>query len=74
MGLLIEEHKDIVSPTGLFDMKVGQKTFSACFLLNKDRLQELLPTTVPKWGNSQHGLKVRRATLASIEDEEEAED
>ncbi len=71
MGLLIEEHKDIVSPTGLFDMKVGQKTFSACFLLNKDGLQELLPTTVPKWGNSQHGLKVRRATLASVGEEDE---
>ena len=52
-------------------MKVGQKTFSACFLLNKDGLQELLPTTVPKWGNSQHGLKVRRATLASVGEEDE---
>ena len=74
MGLLIEEHKDIVSPTGLFDMKVGQKGFSACFLIDKEVLQALLPTTVPKWGNSQHGLKVRRATLASAGDEDVDDD
>jgi hypothetical protein len=67
MGLLIEEYKEIVSPTSLFDVKVGRQRFSACFLLDKNNLQDLLPTTVPKWGMSEYGLRIRGATKPTLE-------
>lgn len=71
MGLLMDSYKDISSPTGLFDVKVGVKHFSACFLLDKNNLLKLLPTTVPKWGMSQFGIRIRCATSATPLDHEE---
>lgn len=44
-------------------------------LLNKDRISELLPTTVPKWGTTKYGnVKVLRPTLDKNEDDNETPD
>jgi hypothetical protein len=68
MGLLMEEFKEISSPTGLFDVKVGQKRFSACFLLNKAVLQNMMPSMVHKWGMTNYGLRVRGATHVGLDE------
>lgn len=71
MGLLMEEFKEISSPTGLFDVKVGQKRFSACFLLNKAVLQNMMPSMVHKWGMTNYGLRVRGATHVGLDDSDD---
>lgn len=64
LGLLMSKIKDLDSPTGMFDVKVGVKPWKACVLLEKDRISELLPTTVPKWGNTKYGMiRVLRPSL-----------
>lgn len=70
MALLLHEHKEIVSERGLFDVKIGVKNFSACVLLSKNRLEELLPTTVIKWGMSRFAMRIRQASQDITETEE----
>lgn len=70
MGLLMEEYKDMKTTTGLFDVKVGMMRFSACFLLDKMSLVKLIPTTVPKWGMSEYGLRVRKPTSSNPAEDE----
>lgn len=70
MGLLLHKHKEIESEIGLFDVKSGVKDFSACVLLSKARLEELLPATVIKWGMARYALRIRRATQDKTADEE----
>ncbi|MBM5458963.1 HD domain-containing protein [Pseudomonas sp. P66] len=75
LGLLMSKVKDLESPTGMFDVKVGVKVWRACVLLDKDRISELLPTTVPKWGTTMYGMvKIQKPTLdkSHAEDEEPA--
>ncbi|MGP0171091.1 HD domain-containing protein [Pseudomonas sp. NCHU5208] len=69
-SLLITEHKDMVSSTGLFDVKISTKPWRSCVLLSKDRLEEIVPTAVPKWGNTSFTVRVVRATV----DKRQAED
>lgn len=73
LGLLMPRIKDMESPTGMFDVKVGVKPWKACVLLEKDRISELLPTTVPKWGTTKYGMiRVLRPTLDKNETDEES--
>lgn len=75
LGLLMWKVKDMESPTAMFDVRVGVKPWKACVLLNKDRISELLPTTVPKWGTTKYGnVKVLRPTLDKNEDDNETPD
>ena len=69
-NLLVNEYKDKTSATGLFDVKVSTKLWKSCVLLTKDRLEEIIPTTVPKWGNTTFTVRVLRATA----DKRQAED
>lgn len=75
LGLLMWKVKDMESPTAMFDVRVGVKPWKACVLLNKDRISELLPTTVPKWGTTKYGnVKVLRPTIDKNEDDDEQPD
>lgn len=65
MELLMRAHKDLVSESGLFDVKIGAKSFRACTLLSKQRLEELLPATVIKWGMSEYKIVVQRAAVSA---------
>ncbi|MDF9779210.1 hypothetical protein [Pseudomonas baetica] len=67
MDLLKTKHKDAESPTGRWDVKIGMKLFKACVLLDKDRISEMVPTTVPKWGMSAYDIKVQRPTLDKMQ-------
>lgn len=69
-GLLVNEYKDKISSTGLFDVKISTKLWKSCVLLSKERLQEIVPTTVPKWGNTTFTIRILRATA----DKRQAED
>lgn len=71
MDLLMREHKELVSETGLFDVKIGAYPFRACTLLSKQRLEELLPTTVIKWGMSEYKITVQRAAVSAKAHDEE---
>ncbi|MCT8162762.1 hypothetical protein IYR97_25625 (plasmid) [Pseudomonas fulva] len=71
-GLLMSKIKDLESPTGMFDVKVGVKPWRACVLLDKDRISELLPTTVPKWGTTKYGMiKILKPTLDKNDGDDE---
>ncbi|MNG12284.1 hypothetical protein D3C84_958850 [compost metagenome] len=73
MDLLMRQLKDLESESGLFDVKIGAYPFRACTLLNKQRLEELLPTTVIKWGMSEYKITVLRAAVsAKAVDEDQA--
>lgn len=75
LGLLMWKVKDMESPTGMFDVKVGVKPWKACVLLDKDRISELLPTTVPKWGTTKFGMiRVLRPTIDKNEADDETPD
>jgi hypothetical protein len=74
MDLLMRDHKELVSESGLFDVKIGAKSFRACILLNKQRLEELLPTTVIKWGMSEYKISVQRAAVSAKSSDEDSDD
>lgn len=69
MGLLMHQYKEMTSEKGLFDVRIGVQTFTACVLLNKAPLAEMLPTIVTKWGMTQYGIKIRKPTVDSHKDE-----
>jgi hypothetical protein len=69
MDLLMREHKDLVSESGLFDVKIGVSSFRACTLLNKQRLEDLLPATATKWGMSQYKIVVQKASVSAKSEE-----
>jgi hypothetical protein len=69
MGLLMREQKDLFSETGLFDVKIGVSSFRACTLLNKQRLEDMLPTTTIKWGMSQYKIVVQKASVSAKSDD-----
>lgn len=64
MGLLMIKVKELETPTGMYDVRVGIKDWKACVLLDKDRIAEMLPVTVPKWGATQHGaIRIKGPSL-----------
>ncbi|WGK63361.1 hypothetical protein QAO71_17620 (plasmid) [Halopseudomonas sp. SMJS2] len=69
MGLLMHQYKEMTSEKGLFDVRIGVQTFTACVLLNKEPLAEMLPTIVTKWGMTQYGIKIRKPTVDSHKDD-----
>lgn len=73
LGLLMEAVKDKQTSTGMFDCKVGVKLWRACVLLDKDRISELMPTIVPKWGATKHGqIRVIKGSTSKNDTDEEA--
>lgn len=72
LGLLLTKVKDMETVTGRFDVKVGIKDWKACVLLDKDQISEILPLTVPKWGNTAHGgIRVKGPAVDKNEPEKE---
>lgn len=69
MGLLMYQYKEMTSDKGLFDVRIGVQTFTACVLLDKTPLAEMLPTVVTKWGMTHYGLKIRKPTLDAEKDD-----
>lgn len=64
MRLLMTTVKAVETPTGMYDVRVGIKDWKACVLLDKDRIAEMLPVTVPKWGATQHGaIRIKGPSL-----------
>jgi hypothetical protein len=74
LGLLLLKNKGLESPTALWDVKIGMKQFKACLLLDKDRISEMVPTIVPKWGMAAYDIKVLRPTLDKMQNDAESED
>lgn len=74
LGLLMLKNKGVESPTALWDVKIGMKQFKACLLLDKDRISEMVPTIVPKWGMAAYDIKVLRPTLDKMQNDAESED
>lgn len=69
MGILMRDYKAMTSEKGLFDVRIGVQTFTACVLLDKAPLAEMLPTVVTKWGMTQYGIKMRKPTVDAAKDE-----
>ena len=69
MGLLMHQYKEMTSEKGLFDVRIGVQTFTACVLLSKAPLADMLPTIVTKWGMTQYGIKIRKPTVDSHKDD-----
>ena len=68
--LLLTVYKDKESKMGLFDVKVGLKTWKASVLLDKDQISELAPGAASKWGNTEFNIRVQRPTVDRSQDEE----
>jgi len=68
--LLLTVYKDKESKTGLFDVKVGLKTWKASVLLDKDQISELAPGAASKWGNTEFNIRVQRPTVDRSQDED----
>jgi hypothetical protein len=73
LGLLMVKNKGKESPTALWDVKIGMKQFKACVLLDKDRISEMVPTIVPKWGMTPYDIKVLKPTLDKMQNDAETE-
>lgn len=73
LQLLMPQHKGVVSPTGRWDVKIGMKQFKACVLLDKDRISEMVPTVVPKWGMTNYDVKVQKPTLDKMQGDVDAD-
>ncbi|MGE8065124.1 HD domain-containing protein [Pseudomonas sp. NPDC089569] len=73
MDLLQTTNKQAESPTGRWDVKVGMKLFKACVLLDKDRISEMVPAIVPKWGMTAYDIKVVRPTLDKMQSDPAAD-
>lgn len=61
MGLLIEDHNGIPAFEGLFDAKVGSRTFVGVALARKDNLEALDKKVIERWGDCNYSLKIREA-------------
>ncbi|HGN1512390.1 HD domain-containing protein [Pseudomonas sp.] len=62
MRLLIHSYNQHDSASGLFDVKIGVVNFNACVLLDKEKIQELVPGLVERWGMSTYKIHIRRPT------------
>lgn len=71
LNLLMTINKGVDSRTGMWDVKIGVKTFKACVLLDKDRISELVPTIVPKWGTTEYGVRVLKPTADKMHGDDE---
>ena len=72
--ILMTEYKDKATVSGMFDVKVGMKVWKSCVLLDKDRLSDLVPTVVPKWGTTDFKVRVLRPTLDKNQSEGESDE
>ena len=74
LDLLLLEHKEKVSKTGLFDVMVGVKKWQACVLLDKEKIAEMIPTIFPKWGMTAFAIKRINPTVDKADSEDDEDD
>lgn len=63
MGLLMNQYKNIISETGMFDCRIGIHPFTAVLMLDKLKLDALLPGMLEKWGKCQYGIRIKSGTI-----------
>lgn len=63
MGLLMKEFNGMAPEDGLFSIRVFKHSFHGIFLLNRERLGQILSTDrLERWGDSKYELKVLGAS------------
>jgi len=63
MNLLMTTYKHLKTDTGMFDCRIGISRFSAILMLEKTKLDSLLPGMLEKWGKCAYGIRITSATV-----------
>ena len=59
-GFLFDEYKEHVTSNKLFTVKAGTILFHAVYLFRRDKLEELAPGILEKWGSTKYRTRVHR--------------
>lgn len=63
MNLLMTTYKNLKTETGMFDCRIGISRFSAVLMLEKIKLDSMLPGMLDKWGKCAYGIRITAPTV-----------
>lgn len=70
MSLLMTSYKNLKSETGMYECRIGIHRFSAILMLEKTKLEALIPGSLEKWGKAPYGIRITAATVDKSKQEE----